>query len=1267
MAKVNALVNSFNAGEISVDALARIDQDKVRLAAEIQENLFPYTIGKAIMRPGLKHLGIMKSSTSIDNYPPRIIPFIKSINEKFVLELTYEYGGAPTTQTVVYDTAGYKQVLIDPGVTSASIVMIGASQAAGTSGNGSGGGAYVEHTVSLTPGSILYLHVGETTSTDTWVNVNANTPPSSEAEGCLAKGGSGQTGGTAAASIGTTKYSGGDGGSKDTRGGGGGGGAGGPNGNGAAGGNGKYFISGSNNQNGYGGGGGGNGGGSPGANATSSHSGAGGNNFAGIGGGASDTDGTVGGGGGGSENPVGGIRGGDGGNGIDIDGSRGSGGGGGGSGFFWGGDSGNPYYYPGGGDGGLYGGGAGGSGSSGFANSAAGARGVIIITYTVAATDGRLKVWQNDTLISYTAVTCTIDAPTGWTDASSGGASVTPTATGFSASAPALGGKAILKHQNATSSAGSEHAVKIIVTAGETEFRIGSTDGGDDYFAAATLGVGTHILSFTPNGSFWLRFLVTSTTTSTVSTIAIYNSTDIDLSVPAPWQAGDFRKMRYDQSLDIVFITVPDSIPQKIERWDDRSWSVSEYRAIDGPLDATRRNTNVRLSPGATSGNTTLTADNAFFYPYHEGCLFKLTHGNFHLTQSLGAAGFYTEAWEQSGIFISGGVDDRAFSVVVSGTWVGTINIQRSFTDQYSGFNNYGANIVANGTTNVTGATADNNTLVWYRVIFTTYTSGSATIAVSYNGYRSSGICRVTSYTSSTSVDVEVLKPFGDVAYTDDWQQGEWNSNDGFPTAVALFDGRLWWARRDRFWGSVSDAYYSFDTSLGDSAAIARAIATGGEFSDIQWILPLQRLIFGTTGAEASARASSLDEPLKATAITVKDGSNQGSANLSPIKIDGRGAFVQRSGSRLLELGFFPQTNDYSTIDVTRYNADAGVSLQGVRIPNLVEADIVELSFQRFPETYIWMVRDDGVMMGLLYNPQQEGLGWFKLLSGQSYAGTYGTGTGEQLYLPHDRILSVATLPEQGEDIVYVVVQRRMGPDNVEISAGDPVYYYAMEKIGAHSTSIYAVGSDPSSGSVTLHNGLYQLDSWETQVVASDAVTVTASDRFSNCIVDVIGPFYDSAGSVQGYGPIGGPYTLSGDTIITLDEYSQYRGGATVAVGLPYTGRYKSVKLAYAAQSGTALLQRKRIGPVGLMLTNYNPRGVKIGSDFDDSTSMDDLPRVERGVPVTYDAALVTELDSDVFPFSGIWDTDSRVCIRVDPGYSATLNALVIGVETHEK
>jgi hypothetical protein len=225
--------------------------------------------------------------------------------------------GAYGNMKTPYQALGY--YYIPYGVTSIKVETIGsavsrASSSISFSPDNSpapGGGAYASRTLTVTPGGALYLGVNGnpsglfgTTEVDTWVNTTNAKPTVDSSSVVLAKGVlyNSYTGGSAASSFGSVKYSGGNtgltGGSFTTQG--GAGASAGPTGAGANGGDGASGSSGC-------GGGGGTNGGSAGAAGSSNNGGNGGNNRLGAGGGtgansatsSAGANGTNGGGGGG--------------------------------------------------------------------------------------------------------------------------------------------------------------------------------------------------------------------------------------------------------------------------------------------------------------------------------------------------------------------------------------------------------------------------------------------------------------------------------------------------------------------------------------------------------------------------------------------------------------------------------------------------------------------------------------------------------------------------------------------------------------------------------------------------------------------------------------------------------------------------------------------------------------------------------------------------------------------------------------------------------
>jgi hypothetical protein len=149
-------------------------------------------------------------------------------------------------------------------------------------------------------------------------------------------------------------------------------------------------------------------------------------------------------------------------------------------------------------------------------------------------------------------------------------------------------------------------------------------------------------------------------------------------------------------------------------------------------------------------------------------------------------------------------------------------------------------------------------------------------------------------------------------------------------------------------------------------------------------------------------------------------------------------------------------------------------------------------------------------------------------------------------------------------------------------------------------------------------------------------------------------------------------YTVSGGAI-TLDTAQ-----TNVVAGLPYTERagtanemdafYRSTKLAYGAAAGTALTMPKRVDHLGLILGTTHNNGLYFGKDFD---HLFPLPRIINARPVTdedeiYPVSPATTLDLIPSPFTGDFDTDSRICLAAKAPRPATLLAGVIGMATND-
>lgn len=621
----------------------------------------------------------------------------------------------------------------------------------------------------------------------------------------------------------------------------------------------------------------------------------------------------------------------------------------------------------------------------------------------IEATPGAMRVRVDEVLISRLAVTATfagnLSAPTGWTVASTGGGSFTISGGQMTLSGQNYGGYVRATNQAAINEIGTEHALRITVDVGFVTFKVGTVDNTDDVIRETVLSKGTHSLAFTPTtASVYVQFESSTVRQGVVSGFQLEGTGPME--VPAFWTATLLPYLRIEQSGDVVFFAAYGVPLYRIERRGTRSWSLVRFEPDDGPFAAFPSKA-AKIVFAASLGFTQVIADRPLFKPGHVGALLRAYTPNYNHTFTVGAERTYTPA-----IRVTGVGADRGFNFSVAGTFTGTWVLERSFDSEDAGFAQVSSGTAPGATSLVDGL---NNSIVWYRLGFgASYTSGLATFYFDRQGGGRTGICRIRSVAADGLTAIaEVVKPFSSIVATDDWRFGEWSDVAGWPSAVTIHDGRLWFAGRDRLWSSVSDGYASFADTLdgekvGDSSAISRSIGYG-PVAVINWLLGLTRLLAGAEGSEISIRSSSLDAPLTPTGgLAIRDCSTQGSARMPAVKVDTRGLFVQKSGQRLYQLLYDVNSQDYQSNDLTRLHPDMNKG-----------NPIVQVVVQRQPDTRIHCRRQDGTVYVLTFEPTDEVVAWWRVE-------TDGVVT------------DMLVLPDTVEDRVYYTVRRTTTAGTVE-------------------------------------------------------------------------------------------------------------------------------------------------------------------------------------------------------------------------------------------
>lgn len=614
-------------------------------------------------------------------------------------------------------------------------------------------------------------------------------------------------------------------------------------------------------------------------------------------------------------------------------------------------------------------------------------------TAAIELTDSVMRVWVSDSLITRPTVATAItdgtfvsDASTNaaWTDSDEAGATSAWDATSGHLGLTGTLTAAAIRRQTLTVAAGDQnvrHAIKVVVSRGTCVFRVGSTSAGDEYVTKTTLGRGEHSLSFTPTGaSVFIQVENSTQATALVSSITMAAAGVME--IVTPWVASDLPYIgKSASSADILFIACKGKQQMKIERRATYSWSVVYYEPTDGPF-LNENVTSAKLSVSALTGssvNATATNTTSLFKSTDVGRLIKIRSIGQKVTRSFTANTQSTES-----IRITAVGSSRTFPIVITGTWVATIDLERSIGDESSWVT------VASYTTNqnTTHNDALDNQIVYYRLTTTAYTSGTAVGTLDYTLGSSSGIGRITAITSTLIAVVDVLDSFGSLTATSTWSLGIWSDTTGWPSAVGFRDGRLWWGGKTWIIGSVSDGYSSFDDTIeGNSAPIIRTIGFG-PVDVINWLGETNKLIIGTAGAEIAISSSTLEETVTGSTFNLKLISSQGSALIAPASIDTSLIFTRRGGTRIFEIDDQDQTTNLTTI-----------------VPDLFDSPILKLAIQRLPDTRLHAIRTDGIAGVLIFDKVEKVFCW--------------------ILVETDGVIEdVVVLPGTNEDAVYYLVKR---------------------------------------------------------------------------------------------------------------------------------------------------------------------------------------------------------------------------------------------------
>ena len=225
------------------------------------------------------------------------------------------------------------------------------------------------------------------------------------------------------------------------------------------------------------------------------------------------------------------------------------------------------------------------------------------------------------------------------------------------------------------------------------------------------------------------------------------------------------------------------------------------------------------------------------------------------------------------------------------------------------------------------------------------------------------------------------------------------SSGEGdYPAAVGYFEQRRIFAgspkKPQQVWMSAtgSDANMTYHLPVQDTDRISFAVASQ-DLNQIQHVVSLQQLILLTSAAEW--RVSPLNsDAITPSSISVRPQSYIGASAVQPYIVNTNILYVASRGGHVRELAYNYQAGGYVTGDVS------------IRAPHLFDGfTISDMAYMKAPDPYLFFTRNDGVLLGFCYVPEQSVGAWFTLE-------TVG------------RIESCTVVQEGEYDYLYVIVNR---------------------------------------------------------------------------------------------------------------------------------------------------------------------------------------------------------------------------------------------------
>lgn len=513
-------------------------------------------------------------------------------------------------------------------------------------------------------------------------------------------------------------------------------------------------------------------------------------------------------------------------------------------------------------------------------------------------------------------------------------------------------------------------------------------------------------------------------------------------------------------------------------------------------------------------GDITLTASDDIFAKSDEGSLFSLTH--FLETDYKKGIPSSTGGNLQVSVLPKSNVYVESF-----GFWDGNFSLEK-----YDPVSLQWVNVrTQSGNRSQNYSLTEENTsesIASYRVTSTEFNTGvwsgenekqRGYITIQSIGGDYTGHVLITEYVSPTVVKGTVKKQLASTDETRDFAFAAWNGEKGYPSATGFYEDRLVFAGSkgfpQTFWTSKTGDYYNFGTSIpsADDDGIT-ATLNGGQMNGIKAIIAFGEMLLLTAGGEF--KVSGGGKAITGSNVLSQPQEYRGVSDVNPVTIGSRIIYVQHQGNIIRDLAYSYDVDKYTGDDL---NLLASHLFEGHKI--------ISMTYQQIPNSIVWCVRDDGLLLGLTYIKEQDIYAWHQ----------HTTAGG--------KFVSVCNIGGATEDKLYAVIERG-GQYYVEIMESRDKSTNVEDQFFVDSGITYE--GEPTDEI----SGLEHLEGYTVAILADGNVLPQQ--------------------------------TVENGKVLLGNKYKK------VHVGLPIDAEIKTLPIDFTAQDGTYLSRKKRIATVTLLL-----------------------------------------------------------------------------------